>query len=43
MPRQEPLRAEQRLLVVVTHMWQLFLVAVSSWWLGDIVAGLVGT
>lgn len=43
LPRQEPLRAEQRLLVVVTHMWQLFLVAVSCWWLGDIVAGLVGT
>lgn len=43
LPHQEPLRAEQHPLVVVTHTWQLCLVAVSCWWLGDIVAGLAGT
>lgn len=43
LPHQAPLRAEQHLLVAVTHTWQLCLVAVSCWWLGDIVAGLVGT
>lgn len=43
LPHQEPLRAEQRLPAVGTHMWPLCLVAVSSWWLVGTVAGPAGT
>lgn len=35
-------QAEQRLLVVGTHMWRQCWVAVSCWWLEGTVAGLVG-